>query len=147
MWMCRLVHSFRAPERHKLKIIQRDTSDGYANDSNIQNHINWRNSRKNLHICIFRHLHLQKWHCKLMWTCFNIKSKCVFCPVCGGGDPLRGISAAAAQFLITLQQTCWSALLRDREHTRHPSAKPAATYTQQRSGGDTSQNSTGFTLQ
>ncbi len=77
----------------------------------------------------FRHLHLQKWHCKLMWTCLNIKSKCVFCPVCGGGDPLRGISAAAAQFLITLQQTCWSALLRDREHTRHPSAKPAATYT------------------
>lgn len=49
-----------------------------------------------------------------------------FCPVCGGSVPLRGTSAAAAQFLITLQQTRWSALLRDQEHTRHPSAKPAA---------------------
>lgn len=93
----------------ELKIIQRDMSDSYANDSNIQNHINWTNSRKNPTYA-FSDTSTTKRHCKLIWTCLNIKSKCVFCPMCGSGDPLRGISAAPSRIRRR-------ALLREQEHT------------------------------
>lgn len=69
---------------------------------------------------------------------FNHQKQMCFCPVCGGGDPLRGISAAAARAEVPSLGT-------KNTHGSHRSNLQP--HTQQRSGGDTSQNSADFTLQ